>query len=477
MAGSALLASPFVLAFDAGGSGVTTQAVAAVVAFVLLGVVAALAPWPLVERGLPLAAAGTLVGFAGWTVLSTQWSRALGDAVNDADRAVLYAVAFVLAVLVMRVAGLRRVAPDVLLWGVVAVALYALAGRLLPDLVPVTRAQFAGDRLDQPLTYWNAMGIFTGFGVLLATAAASDERRALAYRTAACAAAVPCALACYLTFSRASWAAVGAGLVVLALLRPRVSGVVCAGLWVLAAGLLAGLLRAFPGALRLTEGEAAQASDGPPVFVAMVVLAVVAGAAFAALVRRSSSPSLIAWRSRGALATATVVVVLAAGFTVSFFAERTEDISQGAARVTTLKTYRGDYWRVALGSFADHPVAGVGAASFQVEWIRERDSRVFAFDAHSLYIETLAELGLVGFLLLAAFVGTVAAGLRRRWRANPDDPLLAPAAAVLGAFAVHAGLDWDWEMPSVTLVALLLAAAAVQRPAEEPQPAAAKGAA
>jgi hypothetical protein len=29
---------------------------------------------------------------------------------------------------------------------------------------------------------------------------------------------------------------------------------------------------------------------------------------------------------------------------------------------------------------------------------------------------------------------------------------------------VHAGLDWDWEMPSVTLVALLLAAAVIQRP-------------
>ena len=34
----------------------------------------------------------------------------------------------------------------------------------------------------------------------------------------------------------------------------------------------------------------------------------------------------------------------------------------------------------------------------------------------------------------------------------------AGAAATLGVFAVHAGLDWDWEMPALALTALLLAA-------------------
>jgi hypothetical protein len=34
-------------------------------------------------------------------------------------------------------------------------------------------------------------------------------------------------------------------------------------------------------------------------------------------------------------------------------------------------------------------------------------------------------------------------------------------AAALAAWAFHAGLDWDWEMPAATLPALLLGAAAV----------------
>jgi O-antigen ligase len=132
--------------------------------------------------------------------------------------------------------------------------------------------------------------------------------------------------------------------------------------------------------------------------------------------------------------------------------------------VTTVKTYRGAYWRVALESFADHTLAGVGTGGFHVEWWRERDSDQFAYDAHSIYVETLAELGLVGGALLVAFGATILLGMRRRWRAVPDDPLLAAAAGVLAAFAVHAGLDWDWELPAVTLVALLAAAAAIQRP-------------
>lgn len=460
------MASPAVLAFDSGGMGVPAQAVAGAVALALLAALALVAPWPLVERSWPLLAFGALVAFAGWVALSTGWSRALGDAVNDADRVAFYAAAFALAVVVMREPAVRRLAPDVLLWGIVVVALYALAGRLLPDLVDVEPSSFAGDRLQQPLPYWNAMGILAGFGVLLATAVAANDRRALGYRAAACAAAVPCALACYLTFSRASWAALGVGLLVLMALRPRVSGLVASGLWLLAAGLLAGLLRAFPAALHLDRGDAAQASDGPPVMIAALVLAGLAAAAFARLVRARGDTLDVGWlRARGGLlAAAAVGLVLTAGIGVSFFAERTEDIPTGVERVTSLKTYRGDYWRVAFGAFADHPVGGVGAASFQVEWIRERDSRVFAFDAHSLYFETLAELGLVGALLLAALIAAIVGGVRRFRRAAPDDPLLAAGAAVLGAFAVHAGLDWDWEVPTVTLVALLMAAALIQRP-------------
>ena len=467
VAAAALLAAPTIIAFFSGGLQIKSVAATAVVAFVLLGVLAVFGRWPLVEGSWPLLAVASLGGLAGWTGASIAWARASRQAVDDTDRVVAYFAAFALAAAVMRLPAIRRLAPDALLAGVLVVALYALAGRLLPDLVSTTLTDEAGDRLHQPLTYWNAMGILMGFGIVLAVAVAGNEARPRAWRAAACAAAVPCGMACVLTFSRGAWLATLAGLVIALVARPRRGAVIAAALALASAVALGLALRAAPAVLELGGGESRQASQGR--LLALVALAVTAGAglAFARLVRgeRAGGALPVPRTLRRAAAVAVVPIALGLGALVAFNVEQTEQLSSSASRVTTLKTYRGDYWRVALGSFAEHPVAGVGSGSFHVEWWRERDSDQFAFDAHSLYIETLAELGIVGGLLLVAFVAAVVLGLRRRWRAVPDDPLLAAAAGVLAAFAVHAGLDWDWEMPAVSLVALILAAAAVQEPA------------
>ena len=97
------------------------------------------------------------------------------------------------------------------------------------------------------------------------------------------------------------------------------------------------------------------------------------------------------------------------------------------------------------------PAAGEGSGGFQAAWLRERQFREPVRDAHSLYLETAAELGLVGLALLLALLG----GRRRRGRRA--GPALAGAVAALAAFALHAGIDWDWELPALTLVALALA--------------------
>jgi O-antigen ligase len=92
-----------------------------------------------------------------------------------------------------------------------------------------------------------------------------------------------------------------------------------------------------------------------------------------------------------------------------------------------------------------------------VEWLQEREVLDPTREAHSLYLGTLAELGLPGFAALLAFMGGVTAAL---WRLRRDRAgLAAGPAAALALWAVHAGLDWDWEMPALTLVALALACA------------------
>ncbi len=127
--------------------------------------------------------------------------------------------------------------------------------------------------------------------------------------------------------------------------------------------------------------------------------------------------------------------------------------AQGAnpSRLVSAQSNRYEYWRVAVGEFGDAPLQGGGSGSFRTVWLRERPIDETVRDAHSLYFETAAELGIVGLLALLAFVAGIVAMARRSAEA-------AGAIGALAVFAIHAGLDWDWELPALTLVALTLAA-------------------
>src|ERR687888_179012 len=107
---------------------------------------------------------------------------------------------------------------------------------------------------------------------------------------------------------------------------------------------------------------------------------------------------------------------------------------------------RPHYWHVAWREVTLNPVLGSGAGTFERYWLLYRPVGSFARDAHSLYLETLAELGPIGLVLLLAALGLPLLVLRGR-----RDPVLATAAAGYVAYLIHTGVDWDWELPAVTL--------------------------
>jgi hypothetical protein len=111
---------------------------------------------------------------------------------------------------------------------------------------------------------------------------------------------------------------------------------------------------------------------------------------------------------------------------------------------------RTAYWDVALADAAAHPALGSGAGTFHQVWVERRPTPNEAFDAHSLYLETLAELGPLGLLLVA---GTLALPFVRG---------RGPALGAYAAFVVQAGIDWEWELPAVTLAGLLCGVAALR---------------
>ena len=101
------------------------------------------------------------------------------------------------------------------------------------------------------------------------------------------------------------------------------------------------------------------------------------------------------------------------------------------------------------------PLLGQGAGSYEAWWAEHGSLAMFVRDAHSLYLEALAELGVVGFLLIAGafLVGLVTALIRLRRLPRAEARDLAAPTAVFVAFCAAVAIDWMWELTVVSVVA------------------------
>jgi hypothetical protein len=458
---TALIVLPTVLAFFSGGFFDKPRIIAALVAWVLVALAALAAPRPLpVSTSGRLALAG-LALLCVWTALSIAWAPIGGRAQDDLQRLLLYLGAFTAGVALLREIGARRALEPALALGTFVVAAYGLSERLLPGVIDLDQSGSSASRLEQPLTYWNAYGILAAIGFVLAVRVAGDPTRDRALRAALAAAGVVLGLGVYLSFARGALAAVALGLLVLAALapesRPQLRSIITTGLAAAAASLVASGL---PTVTSLEERDSGQGL----LMLAALALAAAAAAFVAPRPPRRPRPAPSLPVSRPAtVAGAAVLVLVAAGLVLAAFEGKPEGASPAAgadpARLGSIDTNRYRYWEVAARSFADHPIAGLGSGGFQSEWLRNVDRVDASGDAHSLYLESAAELGLVGLALLLLFLGGVGAALVQLYRRDPA--AATGVAAGLAAWAFHAGLDWDWEMPAVTLPALLLAAGAI----------------
>jgi O-Antigen ligase/Tetratricopeptide repeat len=363
--------------------------------------------------------------------------------------------------------GLAWVLVGGVLAAIVAVASYALATRLFPDVLGYESG--GPYQLLRPIGYWNALGILAVFGLLLALGVASEApRRARAL----VAAAVPVLVATtYFTFSRGALVALAVGLAVLFALHPHRGRLGAAAVVVAPFALAAVLLGSRADALTHAGASLDDAThDGHRLAAVVAALTVLSALAsplvdtvhgrvrLGARARRASALALAA-----AVLVGAVVVVARAGGPGELIGRSYDSFrgpftqtgdSLGSRLFATSGNSRADYWSVAGRTAAEHPLVGSGAGTFDIQWYRERPGQLSVRDAHNLYLETLAELGIPGLLLLgAALLVPVAAVLRRR------DWASASAAGAYSAFLAHAALDWDWEIPTVTLTALACAAA------------------
>jgi cytochrome c-type biogenesis protein CcmH/NrfG len=419
---------------------------------------------------LEVAALAGLGAFAAWTAASLLWSPAAGPTVLELERTLVYWAVLLAAAVVARSGSYRSLLVGT--WAAISlVACYSLLTRLFPDRLVVVHT-IANNRLSEPVGYWNALGLLSALGAVLALGLVAHAR-ATGLRAFAAGSLIPLALTLYFTFSRGAWVALVVGLVAaLALDSRRLRFAVAVG----TAAPFAAFAVAFaslsePLTALIADAEAA-AEDGQRLFAAALLLAAAAG--LATIVVAALEPRVwIGKRGRrvaGSALAAGAVLVIAAGLVrlggpaqaardawSSFSAPPapTTSLTNLNERLLTLSsTWRIDIWRAGLAEYGEHPVLGAGAGTYERAWLERRPESVNARYSHSLYLDALAELGPLGLgLLAAALLPALIAAVRARRRR------LVPAAfGAYVAFLAHAGVDWDWEVPAVTVAALLCGA-------------------
>jgi O-antigen ligase len=454
------------LALGGGGYGVDERHVAGIAAWLGIIVLIALGQADGTPLRLPIfLAGGGLLALAILQAASAGWSDSPEASVLEADRTLTYLGILLLGFVICRTEEGRQGLFEGIALAAAAIALLGLASRLLPDLVGSNDP----DALSDPLGYKNATGLASGLALPLLLWLGRYARAApLRAFAVACMPAVMVAI--YLSLSRGGVLGAAIGLGTLAVLGG-------ARLWQGTTTLVAALLSA-PAVLLAERWSAVTAgttgdADRRLVILVLVILAGIATVAIAAqLARRAPRtgipvPRALA-RGRGRRVLLPIGIVAVALLAVagarlwSDFA--TEDLVPQPARTgghfaEISSGGRVDIWEVALDGFAEHPLLGEGAGTFHFLWDRERPSTLEVKDGHSLYLESLAELGMVGAVLTFCLVGGLAAASIRvsRRSGGPLRDATATCAAVLTAFAVCAALDWHWEVAGLGAIFFLVA--------------------
>lgn len=452
-------------------------------ALVLLGLVlvAALSVGPVtIARELWVALAG-LAAYTAWSFASIAWSGSKGTAWDGANRTLLY----LLVLAVFALAPVARRGTGVLLVGygtaIGAIGAYVFFTTTSGDH-PLQA--FVGGRLADPIGYanGNAALFMLGFWCVLPFAASREtpagarllsvaaatvnlDLSLLAQSRGGIAAAALAALA-YLAFTgervralgalaacgasaalaapdlfRVYRSATGTGAVSGVFSDARKEIVVSAGVAVVVAAAALGLAR-------LVRGRAVgrvAARVGPPAVAVAVAVAVVAGGAVALAHHRYVSHEA---RSKWHQFTTTPKpgVLIQPGS--SHFSS---DLGGGA---------RYDMWRVGWLEFRSKPLGGVGSDNFASDYLRLRKSGEEPLYPHSAIVRLFSQTGIVGVVLFAVFLAGIGV-LLARTRGARNGPVLAAAVAAGVYWLLHGAVDELWEIPAVTISALLATGSAL----------------
>jgi O-Antigen ligase len=409
--------------------------------------------------------------YAGWTFLSLLWSPDRGAAWLGAGQTLFYLLVFWIAVgLISRGASRRWVLLASVL-GPAAVAMFTVLA-LLPHLGEL----FDRNRLLGSVGYFNGEAAFLLVPFWAAIYLAGSRRVSPIIRGLILAGAVPGSALIILTQSRGAMVAVVISSFVYFLLScQRLRGLLAL------TPIAVAVYLCFPG---LNSVYLELLHSGDPASVLNRVLPLVwlttAGAGlygfFWGLIDERWKLSAGAARAVGVIVLAGGLVVLSLGAyrayeragedPLAWSGEKwqafvaNDKAGQEQSRYLSISGMgRFTYWQVAWEDFSSHPVLGIGTQNYEETYYNLRKELAGSVrQPHSLPLEILAERGAVGGVLFLGILTTcLAAGLRRGFRRldAEDRALTGALAASVFYWLVHSSFDWFWQIPAVTLTAIL----------------------
>jgi UDP-GlcNAc:undecaprenyl-phosphate GlcNAc-1-phosphate transferase len=431
---------------------------------VLLGLVIAR---PAIPRPAGLVALAALAGLAVWSLVSTGWAGSPGNALTEANRWMLYATLFAILLLLLRDDRLGR-----LLLAATTAFVLALGVYIVVRLLGGHGELFLTKRLNDPLGYVNGQASYFLLGIWPLVAVAERARPWLA--GAAAGGATMLASLTVLSETRAIVPAIVISALVLLVVVPGRARRGWALLVIVGSVAAASspLLHVFGEPSATVTAASARGAAGA-ILVATLVAALVWTAVAALAARAATIAGPITRRAPAAALVAVLVVGIAVG--AATIHDPAHALSRQWDAFTKLQTTssqdtrflsgggnRYDYWRIALDEFRGEPLRGTGAGSYQFAYFKQRRTSEDIRQPHSLELQALAELGIVGGLLVLAFVAAVLAGFARRAvrarRSPADAGLLVAAGGVFLVWLVHTSVDWIHLIPGVTGAALAAAA-------------------
>jgi hypothetical protein len=418
----------------------------------------------LIPRGeipRPAAVGGVaMAGLASFSFVSLGWATDDGAAFADGVLAAVYALVFLLVVLLSRRSSAREWLLGLTL-GLAGICLLALASRWFPGLASdeelSTFLPGVIDRLAYPIGYWNGLGAALALLICLlgwnAVRAPSPAWRSLATGL------LPLAmLGLFLTSSRGGVLAAIVGLAVLTAALEKRS--LLLGSMALAAPGAALLVFVANGQADLLDGLQTADADRQGIVLLLVSLGTVA---VTTAVRRTldrplsevSVPTVV-----GRVCAAAALAVVVAAIVVAGPGKRVDDFKAspdaaeasqsvvGSHLTSGSGSGRYQFWEAAIDAFQEKPVAGIGAGGYEAWWNQHGSIRFNVQNAHSLFLETMAELGVVGLALLVAFFAVALLSGLARLRSDARGEVAA-ALALVAAGMSSAAIDWSWEIPAV----------------------------